>query len=151
MLVAPACPRATWFVQLLQLLVETPRTLPAKRTLLRQPRSRVFHQNTQVLMIHVWILSKRRCERETFLSSLPKASLAQSEGLQALCMMPSGTSSLLGVMNGRLIHSVPLSFWSIKEGGVSPSTLEGYRTAISGTIRHITGLDLAQDPAISQL
>ena len=43
MLIAPALPKASWYNQLLELVVETPRSLPTIRTLLRQPRSRIFH------------------------------------------------------------------------------------------------------------
>jgi len=38
-----------------------------------------------------------------------------------------------------------------KKGGLASSTLEGYRTAIAGTICSVTGRDLSQDTAISLL
>ena len=38
-----------------------------------------------------------------------------------------------------------------KGGGLAPSTLEGYRTVIAGTIRQVTGIDIYLDPAISLL
>jgi len=36
-------------------------------------------------------------------------------------------------------------------GGLAPSTIEGYRTVIAGTIRQVTGVDLSCDSAISSL
>ena len=38
-----------------------------------------------------------------------------------------------------------------KAGGLTPSTLEGYRTTIAGTIRQVTGKDLTSDIAISDM
>ncbi len=108
MLIAPAFTRASWFNPLLDLLVEVPRALPVKRTLLRQPRSGIFHQVPETLSLHVWILSNRVCERRAFLKRQPLASRAQLEGPLAWSTTPSGRSSFLGVNQGRLIHSVPL-------------------------------------------
>jgi len=50
--------------------------------------------------------------------------------------------------------SVPqlAQFLELKRGGgLAPSTIEGYRTVIAGTIRQVTGVDLSCDPAISSL
>ncbi len=80
LLIAPAYRKASWFNLLLDLLVEVPRSLPGKRTLLRQPRSRMFHQYPETLCLHAWILSSDLCEREAFLRDQPLASRAQLEG-----------------------------------------------------------------------
>ena len=58
-LIAPAWPSQPWFPLLLRLLVDLPRQLPPTRTLLRQPSSRVFHQEPLCLSLHVWRLSGR--------------------------------------------------------------------------------------------
>ena len=38
-----------------------------------------------------------------------------------------------------------------KQKGLSPITIEGYRTAIAGAIKYATGIDLGTDPALSAL
>ena len=51
-------PKREWSLDLLELSVEPPRSLPQFPKLLKQPRSNVFHQNPQVLSLHVWKLSQ---------------------------------------------------------------------------------------------
>ena len=43
----------------LELSIEHPRSLPLLPRLLKQSRSKLFHQNPQVLRFHIWKLSQR--------------------------------------------------------------------------------------------
>ena len=79
-LVAPARPRATWFNQLLQLLVDVPRSLPPLPSLLTQPHFGLRHYLPESLALHPWTLSGRPCVIRDFQRGLPSASLEQSTG-----------------------------------------------------------------------
>jgi hypothetical protein len=62
-LVAPAWPSQIWFHQLLELLVDQPRSLPLHPKLLKQPGQPVFHQQLDRLHLHAWRLSSLPCRR----------------------------------------------------------------------------------------
>ena len=107
LLVAPWWPQRSWFNDLLELLRGAPRALPDRTDLLFQ-RNNVLHPNPQVLHLHVWPLSGLPSERNAFLKELPLLSHhLEGPPLQQFTMR-SGRSTLVGVLNRRLIHSVPL-------------------------------------------
>jgi len=56
--VAPWWPQRPWFPTLKLLSVEPPIQLPQSPTLLRQPRSSIFHPNVATLNLHAWLLAK---------------------------------------------------------------------------------------------
>ena len=56
-LIAPLWPQKEWFPDLLGLLVDSPRILPHRRDLLRQPHFHRFHRNLPALQLHAWRLS----------------------------------------------------------------------------------------------
>jgi len=56
--VAPWWPQRPWFPTLNLLSVENPLPLPLAPSLLRQPRSMVFHPNVETLKLHAWLLEK---------------------------------------------------------------------------------------------
>ncbi|XP_068209145.1 uncharacterized protein [Palaemon carinicauda] len=56
-LVTPFWPQKDWFVDLLELSVDTPRRLPVRRDLLKQPHRHVFHLRPQALQLTAWRLS----------------------------------------------------------------------------------------------
>ena len=65
-LVAPWWPQREWFPDLLELLVDTPRTLPQRRDLLSQPASRALHQGLHMLHLTGWRLSSDWEEQKRF-------------------------------------------------------------------------------------
>ena len=112
LLVAPLWHQRSWFNDLLSLLFDRPRSLPNRPDLLFQRRHRseasLLHPNPAMLRLHVWPLSGILSERRSFL-------LEQPPSLQGPDVVPplesttfSGTSSLIGVVDNRLIHSTPL-------------------------------------------
>ena len=107
-LIAPAWTDKSWFPELLDLLIDFPRELPSHWDLLKQPRRPLFHQAPQALRLHAWRLSNSPCEREAFLERCQFASQDQLDGLLWTSTSLSGQSSSLGVVAGRLIHSLPL-------------------------------------------
>ena len=56
-LIAPMWPQKEWFPDLLQVLLEPPLKLPARRDLLRQPHFHRFHLGLDSLQLHAWRLS----------------------------------------------------------------------------------------------
>lgn len=56
-LVAPFWPQREWFPELVQLSCDTPRRLPMRKDLLRQPHFHRFHHNLHVLQLVGWRLS----------------------------------------------------------------------------------------------
>jgi hypothetical protein len=59
--------------------------------------------------VNAWLLSEIISDRKAFLKQLPSTSPGQCENPLASSMMQSGQSSLIGVLEGRLIHSKALS------------------------------------------
>ena len=108
-LVAPMYRRATWFPILLLLLIDLPRRLPDRVDLLAQPWGGPWLEDPRaVLDLHVWRLSGDSIAAADFRGTLPWSRLDPSELLQLPVTSPSGDCSLAGVVDGRLIHSVPL-------------------------------------------
>ena len=108
-LIAPAWPRQSWFPDLLQLCCANPLRLPLRIDLLSQFKGRKIHQGLEKLHLHAWLLSGLPSEREVFLKGQPNASLDQFVRPQELFTTPSGPSSVLGVVQEKLILSLSLS------------------------------------------
>ena len=108
-LVAPLWPRRSWFNDLLDLLVDLPVPLPVLPDLLSQPPTRFLHQNPGMLHLHAWKLSSVESDRRSFLARLPPWSPKHVASLLPRCTTPNGSSSAVGVVQGRLIHLSPLS------------------------------------------
>ena len=106
LLVAPWWPQRAWFSDVLALLRDLPRELPRRHDLLAQRGT--FHSTPDMFRLHVWPLSGRPLERKNFLLGLPSSSFRLGDNPQGLSTMPNGGSSLSGVLNGRLIRSIPL-------------------------------------------
>ena len=60
-LIAPFWPRKEWFPDLIQVTVDTPRLLPTRRDLLRQPHFHRFHNGLHTLQLTAWKLSSDSC------------------------------------------------------------------------------------------
>ncbi|KAH3886866.1 hypothetical protein DPMN_010879 [Dreissena polymorpha] len=58
--------------------------------------------------LHVWPLSGNLCRRNVFLSGLQPSLLLQGENPPEQSVMLAGNSSLIGVLEGKLIPSIPL-------------------------------------------
>ena len=108
MLIAPAYARAQWYQTLLNLIVEAPVVLPPSKSLLKQPRSNIYHKNPKSLDLHAWILSRDQYKQRDFLKTQPDASQNQYEDPLMQYITASGESSRLGVVKGKLIRSKSL-------------------------------------------
>jgi hypothetical protein len=102
-LIARAWPKQSWFPDL-QLNCAKPILLPLRKDLLSQFKGKEVHQNPSNLHLHAWLLSGI-LSGMNFLTEQPYEFLVQSGNLQELSMTPSGPSSVLGVVKGKLILS----------------------------------------------
>jgi hypothetical protein len=107
-LIAPAWPNQAWFTDLLRLSFARPLLLPLRMNLLSQLKGRILHPSPENLHLHAWLLSGRESDRKAFLSEQPTTSLRLSNSLQRLSTMQSGQSSLIGVLDRKLILSKSL-------------------------------------------
>ena len=105
---APFWPQQQWFSELLLLLVSAPIRLPLIPRLLTQSKGRFIHQNLPILDLHTWELSNNQSEIRNFHKTLQILSPDQEEHLHKKSMMQNGPSSLIGVIQKRLIRSRPL-------------------------------------------
>ena len=107
-LIAPFWPQQQWFSELLLLLVSAPIRLPLIPRLLTQSKGRFVHQNLPILDLHTWELSNNQSEIRNFHKTLQILSPDQEEHLHKKSTMQNGPSSLIGVIQKRLIRSRPL-------------------------------------------
>ena len=104
-LIAPFWPQQQWFSELLLLLVSAPIRLPLIPRLLTQSKGRFVHQNLPILDLHAWELSNNQSEIRNFHKTLQILSPDQEEHLHKKSTMQNGPSSLIGVIQKRLIQS----------------------------------------------
>ena len=102
-LIALFWPQQQWFSELLLLLVSAPIRLPLIPKLLTQSKGRFVHQNLPLLDLHAWELSNNQSEIKNFCKTLQILSLDQEEHLHKKSTMQNGPSSLIGVIQKRLI------------------------------------------------
>jgi len=107
-LIAPFWPQQAWFVNILELLIDRPYRLPEIQTMLRQPRSSIYHNNPAVYQLHAWRLSPSVLKNEGFLQGLPGEWHSLSNCRVGKYISQSGTDSVVGVLRGKLIHSKQL-------------------------------------------
>ena len=104
-LIAPLWPTRTWFVDLLELLIDYPLVLPPGPNLLSQAGGRVLHENPSSLQLHAWLLSRDESDRKSFLRQLPRSFPRLGDSLLGQSTKQNGKSSVIGVSQGRLIQS----------------------------------------------
>ena len=110
-LIAPAWPTQSWFLDLLSLSIATPYMIPVH---LELPSEVVghqtwFHRNPGMYHYHAWRLSGIRSQIEDFQAGLPKEYRYLNGTLPDWSMRENGKSSVLGAVDGRVTHSLPLS------------------------------------------
>ena len=73
-LIAPKWPNQTWYVRLIELLVDFPLVLPLRKYLLTQPHNHRRHQSLQAVRLLAWRLYSDPSKRKYFLEPLPSKS-----------------------------------------------------------------------------
>ncbi len=107
-LVAPCWPTRQWFSLLLELLTELPIVLPVFSRLLSQHGGQTFHSDVSMLNLHAWRLSGIPSERRAFQLTLSSSYRNLTDPPLLSAMTQSGGPGLIGVVNGKWIHSIPL-------------------------------------------
>ena len=107
-MVAPLWLQADWFPLLLEILVDSPRTLPLWRSLLHQSHHHLFHKSLGMLQLHAWRLSSVSSEREGFRAGQLDSCPNQLDSPLPQFTRRSGESTVIGVSQGVWIHALPL-------------------------------------------
>ena len=157
-LLIPLWVKQRWFPMLLELLVDFPIELPLWAQLLRQLRSSLFHQNAEVYRLHAWKLSGNFTEIRDFQKVLQNEWQSRKRSLLSESTRGSGRSTVIGV-KGSDLDPFQVSVGNVaefmlhcyKEAHLACSTIEGYRTAISYTIKAVSGQDLGKNADLSNL
>lgn len=103
-LIAPAWPKRSWYVKLLNLLYDKPLWLGSQDDLLTQDRGRVCHQNPDIFQLAAWPLSGEITERKAFTRRLPNFLPNQSDLTQDPSTKADLKNMWAGVREGKLIH-----------------------------------------------
>lgn len=102
-LIAPFWPKRSWYTLLLQLLIAPALQIPAMPRLLYQNGR--YHSNPKLFQYHAWLISSDRELRRDFLRKQPVMQGSASESLLEQYIPVDGQSSVVGVLNDRLIRS----------------------------------------------
>ena len=152
-LIAPLWPDRPWFPELLGLLVSPPVSLPVMPNLLAQLKGRILHQNPGYLQLQAWELSSNLSEINNFQAKL------QSTSPKLVKVYDAKWQIFRDWANERKIDPIQatpqivadfLTFlFSVKKCQVS--TIRGYRSTISNTLKFRTGYDFGSHPVLSEL
>ena len=104
-LIAPKWPNQSCYARLLELLIDFPLVLPLRKDLLSQPHNHQRQQSHQAVCLHAWRLSSNLFKRKDFLERQPSKYLGDTDNPHELSMIASGGSSLVGVVENRMIHA----------------------------------------------
>ena len=107
-LVAPLWLEKAWFAELLLLLTQPPLALPLWDCLLRQPHFNRFHGRVHALNLHAWRLSSVSSESQAFREELLSKSPVIPESPLHAYTSHNGSLSVVGVVEGALLQSMPL-------------------------------------------
>ncbi|CAG2239797.1 unnamed protein product [Mytilus edulis] len=124
--IAPAWPKQSWFPDLLRLSCACPLVLPLRPDLLSQIKGKVLYQNPEKLHLHAWLLSGLASER---------GFLKEQQASHKVYWCSEREIDPFQVTVQQLADFLVFLFES---KGLCPSTIKGYRSAISRTI-HISG------------
>ena len=149
-------PQLQWFSEVLQLLVSAPILLQLFPKLLTQSKGRFQHPNLPLLALHAWELSSNQLEIKCFRRRLQTLSQNQDKHLFRKSMMQNGSYTPIGVIERRfsapltvIAHFLIYLFSEKKKNQIS--TIKGYRSMISNTLKFKTGNGVGSNPVLSVL
>ena len=158
-LIAPLWPDRPWLSELLGLLVSPPVSLPVIPNLLAQLKGRILHQNLGHLQLHAWELSSNLSEINNFQARLQSTSPKLEGSTKTAKVCDAKWQIFRDWTNQRKIDPIQatpkivadfLTFlFSVKKCQVS--TIKGYRSTISNTLKYKTGYDFGTHPVLSEL
>ena len=154
-LIAPFWPNRSWFPELLSLLVSDPISL-AKPA--RTIKGRFWHQNIGVLQLHAWILSNNQSEIRDFQNKFAEHVVkARRESTRKV--YDAKWWVYLDWANKRQIDPIKATpnviadflTFLFNEKKCQVSTIRGYRSMISNTLKFSAGFDIGPHPVLSDL
>ncbi|XP_068229535.1 uncharacterized protein [Palaemon carinicauda] len=107
-LIALFWPMRPWITEVMEWLVDTPRSLPCRNDLLRQPHIERYHQNLLALNLTAFRLLENWQERRAFRGKLQEQSQERGRCPQSRCTNLSGMCSENGAELTTITLSVPL-------------------------------------------
>ena len=157
-LIAPFWPSRSWFPELLSLLVSPPITLPVIPNLLEQLQGRFRHQNIDMLQLHVWELSSNQSEIRNFQNKLQTMSPKLVE-MSTGKVYDAKWKIFVNWANQRKVDPIQASphviadflTFLFTEKKCQVSTIKGYRSTISNTLKFKAGYDIGSHPVLSEL
>ena len=157
-LIAPFWPNRTWFPELLNLLISSPITLPIRPNLLEQLHGKFLHQNPGLLQLHAWELSNNPSE-------IKKNSKEVADHVSRACrestrkVYDAKWRVFVDWSNQKQINPIKASptviadflIFLFRDKKCQVSTIKGYRSTISNTLKFKSGYDIGSHPIISEL
>ena len=157
-LIAPLWAEMSWFPDILRLVVAPVIRIPSHKNLLTQLGQKFVRENVGSLKLHAWSLSADRSEIESFRRTLPDTQLKQDDRLPDEFMMPDGKFFSDWCLQ-REVHpfsATPLEVADFllhlfQEEKCQVSTIKGYRSTISNTLKFKSHNNIGSDRVISEL
>ena len=157
-LIAPFWPNRTWFPELLNLLISSPITLPIRPNLLEQLHGKFLHQNPGLLQLHAWELSNNPSEIKKISKEVADhVSRARRESTRKV--YDAKWRVFVDWTNQKQINPIKASptviadflIFLFRDKKCQVSTIKGYRSTISNTLKFKSGYDIGSHPIISEL
>ena len=157
-LIAPFWPIRTWFPELLNLLISSPITLPIRPNLLEQLHGKFLHQNPGLLQLHAWELSNNPSEIKKISKEVADhVSRARRESTRKV--YDAKWRVFVDWTNQKQINPIKASptviadflIFLFRDKKCQVSTIKGYRSTISNTLKFKSGYDIGSHPIISEL
>ena len=157
-LIAPLWPQQTWFSEVLQLLVSVPVSLPLFPKLLTQAKGKFQHQNLPVLNLHAWELSSNHRDRK-FSQNIADF-VSKSRWTSTQKVFDAKWIIYTRWCHRRKVNPVSAPFFPViadfliylsSEKKDQISTIKGYRSMISNTLKFKTGNRIGSNPVLSEL
>ena len=148
----------SWFPDILPLVVAPVIRIPLHKNLLTQLGQKFVRENVGSLKLHAWHLSADWSEIESFRQMLADTQLKQGVRLPDEFMMPNGK-----FFSDWWIQREAHPFWAtpsevadfllhlFQEKKCQVSTIKGYRSTISNTLKFKSDNNIGSDPIISEL
>ena len=154
LLIAPVWKTQPWFPTLLSMLVRRPILLPQNRDLLQLQHSREEHP-LQTMRLAGWLLSANTCQIKEIQMKQPSLYSLHGEQVPSNSILEHGDNGLAGVRKSNplsaSIGTVSQFLTSLYASGLSYSTVNTYRSAISMTHLPIDGVPVGSHYLIKRL
>ena len=158
LMVAPWWPHRSWTNDLLDLVVDFPWVLPLWPKLLKQPHLSRFHEAVPSLHLHAMAIVRKAIRCANFPKEVSKriANPARQSSTRVynakwriFARWVQGRGCVPTQASVQLIADFFLYLFDDRK--CSPSTIKGYRAAISDTFKCLGKVDVGKDPSLSRL